>query len=67
MTLKEKCQMTEQELKERQKTHQLELEAVSKSLAILSSDCAHDTFARRFHRAGCRQRDRARSRRALSS
>merc|ERR1712151_1233574 len=36
MMLKEKCQMTDQEWEERQKTRQLEMEAVSKALAILS-------------------------------
>merc|ERR1719159_2052401 len=36
MDLKEKCQMTDQEWEERQKTRQLEMQAVSKALAILS-------------------------------
>merc|ERR1719311_875263 len=49
--LKEKCQMTDQEWEERQKTRQLEMEAVSKALAILSSDDAHDTFTRTFNPA----------------
>merc|ERR1719428_673945 len=49
MMLKEKCQMTDQEWEERQKTRQLEMEAVSKALAILSSDDAHDTFTRTFN------------------
>ena len=48
--LKEKCQKTEQEWEEQQKTHQLEMEAVLKALAILSSDDAHESFARTcFH------------------
>merc|ERR1719428_2557862 len=51
MALKEKCQMTDQEWEERQKTRQLEMEAVSKALAILSSDDAHDTFTRTFNPA----------------
>merc|ERR1719238_2717671 len=51
MMLKEKCQMTDQEWEERQKTRQLEMEAVSKALAILSSDDAHDTFTRTFNPA----------------
>merc|ERR1712032_835640 len=38
MMLKERCQMTDQEWEERQKTRQLEMEAVSKALAILSGD-----------------------------
>merc|ERR1719197_1260627 len=51
MMLKEKCQMTDQEWEERQKTRMLEMEAVSKALAILSSDDAHDTFTRTFNPA----------------
>merc|ERR1711972_1005284 len=46
MMLKEKCQMTDKEWEERQKTRQLEMEAVSKALAILSGDDAHDLFTR---------------------
>merc|ERR1719399_1259773 len=49
--LKEKCQMTDQEWEERQKTRQLEMEACSKALAVLSSDDAHDTFTRTFNPA----------------
>merc|ERR1712182_61879 len=51
MMLKEKCQMTDQEWEERQKTRQLEIEAVSKALAILSSDDAHDLFSKTFNPA----------------
>merc|ERR1719316_546041 len=49
--LKEKCQMTDQEWEERQKTRQLEIEAVSKALAVLSSDDAHDLFTKTFNPA----------------
>merc|ERR1719236_458653 len=49
MDLKEKCQMTDAEWEERQKTRQLEMEAVSKALAILSSDDAHDLFTKTFN------------------
>merc|ERR1719387_1135678 len=45
MNLKEKCQMTDQEFEERLKTRQLEMQAVSKAMAILSSDDAMDTFS----------------------
>merc|ERR1719321_761659 len=48
MMLKEKCEMTDKEWEERTKTRQLEMEAVSKALAILNSDDAHDTFTRTF-------------------
>merc|ERR1711862_876603 len=49
MMLKEKCQMTDKEWEERQKTRQLEMEAVSKALAILSGDDAHDLFTKTFN------------------
>merc|ERR1719465_337072 len=49
MMLKEKCSMTDSEWEERQKTRQLEMEACSKALAILSSDDAHDLFTKTFN------------------
>merc|ERR1719409_2019475 len=51
MMLKEKCAMTDQEWEERQRTRQLEMEAVSKALAVLSSDDAHDLFTKTFNAA----------------
>merc|ERR1719355_530357 len=51
MMLKEKCSMTDAEWEERQKTRQLEMEAVSKALAVLSSDDAHDLFTKTFNPA----------------
>merc|ERR1712060_909390 len=51
MMLKEKCQMTDKEWEERQKTRQQEMEAVSKALAFLSSDDAHDLFTKTFNPA----------------
>jgi len=51
MMLKEKCQMTDKEWEERQKTRQLEMAAVSKALAVLSGDDAHDLFTRTFNPA----------------
>merc|ERR1719163_163245 len=47
--LKEKCSLTDKEWEERQKTRQLEMEAVSKALAVLTADDAHDTFTRTFN------------------
>merc|ERR1719458_307371 len=47
----EKCSMTDKEWQERQKTRQQEMEAVSKALAILSGDDAHDLFTRTFNPA----------------
>jgi len=49
MMLKEKCQMTDKEWEERQKTRQQEMEAVSKALSILSGDDQHDLFTRTFN------------------
>merc|ERR1740117_2163137 len=49
MMLKEKCSMTDSEWEERQKTRQLEMEACSKALAVLSSDGAHDLFTKTFN------------------
>merc|ERR1719174_2329699 len=43
--------MTDQEWEERQKTRQEEMAAVSKALAILSSDDAHDLFTKTFNPA----------------
>merc|ERR1711966_624841 len=51
MMLKEKCSMTDGEWEERQKTRQLEMEACSKALAVLSSDDAHDLFTNTFNPA----------------
>merc|ERR1719159_1247733 len=49
--LKDKCQNMDQEYEERTKTRQMEIEAVSKALAFLSSDEAHDLFTRTFNPA----------------
>merc|ERR1719454_1597356 len=49
--LKEKCASTDAEWEERQKTRQLEMEACSKALAVLSSDDAHDLFTKTFNPA----------------
>merc|ERR1711972_107750 len=68
MMLKEKCQMTDKEWEERQKTRQLEMEAVSKALAILSGDDAHDLFTRTFNPALLQKETSAQSsRRAQAS
>jgi len=40
--------MTDKEWEERQKTRQLEMEAVSEALAVPSGDDAHDLFTRTF-------------------
>jgi len=51
MMLKEKCSMPDEESEERQKTRQLEMEAVSRAWAVLSGDDAHDLFTRTFNPA----------------
>jgi len=51
MMLKEKCSTTDAEWEERQKTRQMEMEACSKALAVLTSDDAHDTFTKTFNPA----------------
>merc|ERR1712066_464534 len=61
MMLKEKCQMTDKEWEERQKTRQLEMEAVSKAIAILSGDDAHDLFTRTFNPALLQQQSSVQS------
>merc|ERR1719330_567772 len=43
--------MTDKEWEERQKTRQTEMEAVSKAMAVLSGDDAHDLFTRTFNPA----------------
>mgnify|MGYP003958906239 CR=1 FL=1 len=49
--LKETCSSTDAEWEERTKTRQLEMEACSKALAVLSSDEAHDLFTKTFNPA----------------
>jgi DNA repair exonuclease SbcCD ATPase subunit len=49
--LKEKCSTTDAEWEERTKTRQLEMEACSKALAVLTSDEAHDLFTKTFNPA----------------
>jgi len=51
MDLKEKCQMTDQEWEERQKTRQEEISAVAEAISILSADDAHDLFTKTFNPA----------------
>mmetsp|Transcript_60842 Transcript_60842/g.114918 ORF Transcript_60842/g.114918 Transcript_60842/m.114918 type:complete len:706 (-) Transcript_60842:51-2168(-) len=68
MMLKEKCSLTDSEWEARQKTRQLEMEAVSKALAVLSSDDAHDVFTKTFNPALLQREGSANSeRRATAS
>jgi len=52
MDLKVTCQMTDQEWEARQKSRQEEIGAVSKAIAILTSDEAHDLFTKTFNPNG---------------
>merc|ERR1712157_659911 len=61
MMLKEKCSTTDAEGEERQKTRQLEMEACSKALAVLSSDDAHDLFTKTFNPAFVQAESQVRS------
>merc|ERR1719345_624645 len=61
--LKEKCSMSDSEWEERQKTRQLEMEACSKALAVLSSDDAHDLFTKTFNPAFVQAESQVRSER----
>merc|ERR1719491_1131850 len=67
MMLKEKCQMTDKEWEERQKTRQLEMEACSKALAVLSGDDAHDLFTKTFNPAFVQVAENSRRRDAASA
>jgi chromosome segregation ATPase len=49
MNLKEQCALIDSEWEERQKTRNMEIEAISKALEFLSSDEAHDLFTRTFN------------------
>merc|ERR1719356_233763 len=67
MMLKEKCSMTDSEWEERQKTRQLEMEACSKALAVLSGDDAHDLFTKTFNPAFVQKAENSRRRDAASA
>merc|ERR1719265_820535 len=56
MDLKERCQMTDQEWEERQKTRQEEISAVSEAISILSANDAHDLFTKTFNPAFVQKR-----------
>lgn len=55
--------MTDGEWEERQKTRQLEMEACSKALAVLSGDDAHDLFTKTFNPAFVQRETAAHSQR----
>merc|ERR1740127_448915 len=65
--LKEKCSGTDAEWEERQKTRQLEMEACSKALAVLSSDDAHDLFTKTFNAAFLQKERTAHSKRRMQA
>merc|ERR1719394_250283 len=61
--LKEKCAQTDAEWEERQKERAIEMEAVSKAIAILSSDDAHDLYTKTFNAALLQAAKKANSKR----
>jgi len=65
--LKERCANMDQEYEERTKTRQLEIQAVSKALAFLSSDEAHDLFTRTFNFVQVQSVAQSQRRAAISS
>merc|ERR1719310_2515723 len=48
VNLKEKCSLTDKEFEERLKTRQLEMQAVTKAMGVLTLDDAMDTFSSTF-------------------
>jgi len=67
LKLKEKCSMMDSEWEERRKTRQAEMGAVSKALAFLSSDDAHDNFSRTFNPAFVQKQGATLSQRRLAA
>merc|ERR1719450_1998480 len=65
--LKERCASMDEEFAARTKTRQLEITAVSKALAFLNSDEAHDLFTRTFNPALLQTQTRKSSRRVLAA
>merc|ERR1719476_656464 len=59
--------MTDKEWEERQKTRQLEMQAVSMALAVLSGDDAHDLFTRTFNPALLQSRSTEHSNRRVAA
>merc|ERR1719380_331469 len=67
LMLKEKCQGADQEYEERQKTRAMEIEAVSKALAFLTSDEARDLFSKTFNPALLQKRSTTSNRQVEAS
>merc|ERR1712048_1328950 len=65
--LKETCAGVDAQWEERQKTRQLEMEACSKALAVLSSDDAKDLFAKNFNFAQMKSRAHSQRRQQASA
>lgn len=63
--LKERCANMDDEFEKRTKARQLEIEAVSKALAFLSSDEAHDLFTRTFNPAFFQRKTSQKNRRTV--
>merc|ERR1719420_2862714 len=67
LMLKEKCQGSDQEYEERQKTRAAEIEACTKALAFLTSDEARDLFSKTFNPAFVQKRSLTSNRQAQAS
>jgi len=67
LMLKEKCQGSDQEYEERQKTRTAEIEACTKALAFLTSDEARDLFSKTFNPAFVQKRSLTSNRQAQAS
>merc|ERR1719236_203255 len=65
--VREKCRLIDLQYEARQKTRQLELEAVNKALAILSSDEAMDLGTRTFNSASFLQSSEERLKRSQAA
>merc|ERR1719502_1463678 len=55
--LKEHCELMDKEMEARQKTRTEEIGAVSKALAVLTGDDAHDLFSKTFNGASFLQKE----------
>merc|ERR1712010_199615 len=65
--LKSRCASMDKEFEERTKGRQLEIEAVSKALAFLNSDEAHELFTRTFNPSFLQVKTNTESRQSIAN
>merc|ERR1712193_35281 len=65
--LKSRCASMDKEFEERTKGRQLEIEAVSKALAFLNSDEAHELFTRTFNPSFLQVKTNTQSRQSIAN